>query len=253
MAPRYNARALRASWERQQNSLVIGREMRFNVLLTVLKAGTRARARILDLGCGTGAFSERILRELPGARVWGVDYDPVLLRIGREGLRAERHRLEWVEADLRSPTWTRALPRGRWDAIVSTTALHWIEPAPLSRLYGTAARLLRPGGIFLNGDNLPFDPPSARLRRLMRALRRERRARKQAPGVLDWDEWWARTRSIRELAPEFRERDRRYPHPHDDERVNPISWHLRTLRAKGFRESAVVWQYFSNRVVIGIR
>ncbi|MCW6166992.1 MAG: hypothetical protein LVQ64_00895, partial [Thermoplasmatales archaeon] len=65
MAPRYNARALRASWERQQNSLVIGREMRFNVLLTVLKAGTRARARILDLGCGTGAFSERILRELP--------------------------------------------------------------------------------------------------------------------------------------------------------------------------------------------
>ncbi len=253
MSQTYSPRALRASWDRQQNYLVVGREARFEALVTILKVGTHVHPRILDLGCGTGAFSERILREIPSARIWALDYDPVLLRIARDGLPAPKDRLRWIDADLRSPSWTRSLPRGKWDAIVSTTALHWLEPGPLARVYRSAARLLRPGGLFLNGDHLPFDPPNPQLTRLLRRLRRLRRAREPPRGALNWEEWWAKTRRVAELADEFAERDRRYPHEHADENVQPVSWHLRALRASGFRETTTIWQHFANRVVLAIR
>src|SRR5262245_12737001 len=35
--------------------------------------------RILDIGCGTGLFAERLLRRDPGTRVWGLDLSTRML------------------------------------------------------------------------------------------------------------------------------------------------------------------------------
>jgi hypothetical protein len=43
-------------------------------------------------------------------------------------------------------------------AVLSSTALHWLEPEPLTRRYRDLGRLLRPGGVFLSGDHMAFGP-----------------------------------------------------------------------------------------------
>ncbi|WP_373293209.1 hypothetical protein [Saccharothrix coeruleofusca] len=47
--------------------------------------------------------------------------------------------------------------------MLSSTALHWLDPAVLVSTYRRAFRLLRPEGVLLNADYLPH-PPGSRLR-----------------------------------------------------------------------------------------
>jgi SAM-dependent methyltransferase len=87
-----------------------------------------------------------------------VDIDPVMLAIGRGALGTVDGRLRWIEADLASRDWLDALEETQVDAVLSSTALHWLEPEPLARLYHDLGRLLRLDGLFLNGDNMAFGP-----------------------------------------------------------------------------------------------
>jgi len=255
---RSEARRLRQAWDRQQQFHIPEREERFRVMLDVLRETMPRRPRILDLGCGTGSLSERVLRELPGARVWAVDFDPVLLRVGREGLGDMQGRLTWVETDLRRKGWGKVLPRLRFDAAVSTTALHWLTDAQLRALFRTLGRIVRPGGVVLNGDSMPFDYAGhaaayPRISKVVRAVRASRPTARGPPGVLSWDEWWSDVEGLPALAREVAERRRRYPHSHESVPSPSASWQIAELGSAGFREAAVVWQRWTNRVLLAIR
>lgn len=93
-----------------------------------------AGERILDLGCGDGALTERIAAA--GAEVTACDHSPAMLEAARaRGLRT-------VQADM------AALPfEGEFDAVFSNAALHWTraQPAVLAGVF----RALKPGGRFV--------------------------------------------------------------------------------------------------------
>lgn len=89
--------------------------------------------RVLELGCGSGALTERLLLRLPAAHVTAVDFAPPMLAVAAERLPAARVRL--LEADVE--TWE---PAGRFDAVVSCALLQWVADAP-----ALVARHGRPG------------------------------------------------------------------------------------------------------------
>ncbi len=239
------------SWDRQQEGFQPNRERRFDAMLDVLEASLPARFTVLDLGSGPGSLTVRVLRRFPRARAVALDVDPVLLQIGRGALRDLRGRIAWVEADLRRPDWSERLPRGRLDAAVSTTALHWLGAANLRRVYRDLGRRIRPGGVFLDGDAMPWDAGRPRLRRLAKNVDRLRHRRQPHEDL--WRAWWRRVERDPFLAPLFRERKAIFGglHPHHEE--VPLASHERALRAAGFREVAVVWQDGDDRVLLGIR
>ena len=242
-------------WDHQQESFNPTREARFTAMMDVLEAQVGRRFAVLDLGSGPGSLSARILRRFPAARSVAVDYDPVVRRIGEGALGTFGGRLTWVDAKLGARGWAAALPRRRFDAAVSTTALHWLTPRDLSALYRDLARLLRKGGVFLNGDYLPWDRSDRDLASLGRKhvrlfLRRERiHCRNEWSG---WKRWWTSARKVPALRDAFAEHDRRGA-GHPREREVPLSYHVRRLRAAGFRTVAVVWQVFENRVLYAVR
>ncbi len=90
--------------------------------------------RILDIGCGDGALTERIAAA--GAEVLGVDGSADMVAAARaRGLAA-------VRAD------AQALPDlGRFDAVFSNAAMHWMPQA--DAVVAGVARSLRPGGRFV--------------------------------------------------------------------------------------------------------
>jgi malonyl-CoA O-methyltransferase len=104
-------------------------------------------ARIVDLGCGTGAAFAALAKRYPKAAVTGVDLAPSMLAL----------------AARRTPWWKRALG-GTIPALVcadaerlplasastqlvhSNLALQWCRP---ELVFAEAARVLAPGGLFL--------------------------------------------------------------------------------------------------------
>ncbi len=105
--------------------------------------------RVLDLGTGDGRLLALVLASRPGSSGVGIDRSPVMLRAAREHL-AEVPGASLVEHDL-----SEELPDlGRFDAVVSSLAIHHLEDDRKASLYAEAHAALAPGGVLLNFDHV---------------------------------------------------------------------------------------------------
>jgi len=92
-------------------------------------------ARVLDVGCGTGALAHRVASEV-GADVYGCDFSFGML----EQASARTGAVRWLQGDaLRVP-----FADATFDALLSTEAFHWFpdQDAALAEF----RRVLKPGG-----------------------------------------------------------------------------------------------------------
>ncbi len=239
------------SWDRQQEWYLPDREERFRVMLDLVEAVAGPAPVVLDLACGTGSISDRLLGRLPGARSTALDLDPALLTIAR-GHFADEPRIEFVTADLRDPDWTRELPHHEYDAVLTATALHWLQTEPLARVYRQIAGVLKDGGVFMNADHMP-DPATPRINEAERALRHARMERdRAASGVPDWREWWQLAAADEQLADAVARRYEIFG-DHADGEPHPVEWHAQTLRDAGFSEARAVWRSVPDAVILGLK
>jgi SAM-dependent methyltransferase len=95
----------------------------------------RAGERILDLGCGDGALTEKLVAL--GAQVVGIDSSPDMIAAAR------RRGLDARMMDARSLTFN-----DEFDAVFSNAALHWVKDDPDAPVAG-AFRALKAGGRFV--------------------------------------------------------------------------------------------------------
>ena len=245
------------SWDRQQEWYMPDREERFRVMLDMVEALAGPEPAVLDLACGTGSITDRLLRRFPAARATGVDIDPALLTIAT-GHFAGDDRVDLVTADLTDPDWTDALPRRSYDAVVTATALHWLDAGPLRDLYGRIRGVLRDGGVFLNADHMN-DASAPRLNAAAQALHTARQEREQAAGALDWRDWWTALADDPVLAEPARRRfellgDPRGPAPAPrPDRPTTTQWHLDALREQGFAEARQVWCSHCDALIAALR
>jgi SAM-dependent methyltransferase len=246
-----------ARWDRQQEVYLPDREERFTALIDAVEAGSgRPDPLILDLGCGPGSLSVRLLARIPAATVIAVDADPVTLSLGRAA-HAGLPGLRFLDVDLRSAGWAAELglePGRRVDAVVSTTALHWLSAAELRTLYRALAGLLRPGGLFLDGDHLRLDEAeNPALARLDRAIEQAEERRRYPEGhAEDWRQWWQAVATDPALAGAAAERDRGTVHHHGPEGTR-LAVHTAALRGAGFTEIGTLWQRGGNRLLAAVR
>ncbi len=116
----------------------------------------RAARHVLDLGTGDGRLLGLLLNHRQRMRGVGLDFSDVMLAAARERFAGDR-RVELVEHDLANP-----LPAlGRFDAVVSSMAIHHLEHERKRSLYAEVFDLLEPGGVFCNFEHVAS--PSQRL------------------------------------------------------------------------------------------
>jgi len=245
-----DAEAWLRRWDRQQAGYVPDREHTFSLMLDVLERLGAAPGRLLDLGCGPGSLANRTLARFPDAEVVGLDLDPVMLELGRRTLR---DRVRWVEADLRSPDWSDRLEPGSFDAVVSATALHWLDAEHLPPVAEGLAGVLRPGGVFLDFDTLLADPAAPRLAELTKDLRQKLQA--QTTGAAEFEDfytWWDLLAAEPELRELFVERDRRFGPKRHGAGTTLRDWE-QSLRAAGFAEVAPLTQIMDRQLLVAIR
>ena len=140
--------------------------------------------------------------------------------------------------------------RTPFDAVMTATALHWLPPQAVGRLYRDLAGIIRPGGVFVNADHVPLRRTPALAARSGTVAERER-ARLTGTRQ-DWSEWWEAVGTDPVLGPMVEERNRRFSNR--GEEFSPVeSWHFKALRDAGFSESAVVWRRGRDAIVAATR
>lgn len=251
--PQLNWHKWMQRWDRQQSVYLPNREERFTAMLDVLEALLPERFVALDLACGPGSISQRLLSRFAQARCVALDFDPVLLMLGQNVLGDMDGRLRWVEADLRDPSWPASLGENQVDAVLSTTALHWLPAPSLVQVYHQLGQLVRPGGIFLNGDHFAFAPHMPTFSKVAEVVQQRMRADALTQFGEDWNIWWKALKQEPGMESVFAERERRFINKTHHGSHTLVELHEAALRDAGFREVGMIWQHMDNRIVMAVR
>lgn len=192
--------------------------------------------RVLELCCGEGLLSNRILTSRRSARITAIDGSAEMVNAARaanasfgDAFRVEQASLEGYR------------PRGPLDAIVSSLAIHHLDDAGKRDLYRAAADALVPGGRLLIADLV--------------------RPRSNAAVRLAAREWDASVAEAARLAGReetlalFRQENWNHfalAEPDPIDRPAPLAEQLDWLREAGF-EADVYWLYAGHAVYGGTR
>ena len=118
--------------------------------------------RILELGCGTGELSMKILNRCPDAEIIALDYSPRMIEFARNKM-AEAGYQQWkgIEADFGE--WANnpeKLDIGvEFDACVSSLAIHHLSNEMKAKLFQRIGKSLNQGGCFWNADPVLSESP----------------------------------------------------------------------------------------------
>lgn len=116
---------------------------------TILELLPENPRRILDLGCGDGRIMALAKLARPQAQGVAVDFSPTMLGAARERF-AKDPSVTVVEHNLSDP-----LPDlGKFDAILSSLAIHHLLDERKRALYAEIFERLEPGGLFCNLEHV---------------------------------------------------------------------------------------------------
>lgn len=125
-------------------------ELLLDTVVDVLTAIGGDELRVVDLGTGTGALADRVLRSLPRATVTAVDEDLDVLDLARERLAPHGGRATMLAGSFVE----LLLPPS--DAIVASLALHHVRTVSLKRaLYRSLRKSLTRRGVLMLADCMP--------------------------------------------------------------------------------------------------
>jgi len=106
----------------------------------------RKKPKVLEIGTGTGLFSEIFLNKFPDAKMDLVDLAEDMLNIAKERF-SDNSNLNFFLKDILNFS-----PGGKYDLVISSLAIHHLELDDQKRLYNKIFNWLKNDGIFVNGE-----------------------------------------------------------------------------------------------------
>ena len=118
----------------------------YGMVVSLLQQLGKQSAKILDLGIGTGLLSALVLEEFPQAKITGMDLSGKMLV---EAEKRFQGRVELIEAD-----YITGEAGTGFDAVISSLSIHHLDSAQKVALFCKVQKILNPGGIFINADQV---------------------------------------------------------------------------------------------------
>ena len=181
--------------------------------------------RVLDLGCGTGNITKKLLERFPEAKVTCLDLSDKMIKIAKEKL-SDYNNIEYVLDDF-----TIIDIIDNYDAIISSLALHHIPSNEAKKeMYQHIHDALKEGGVFYNADVIE---PNSSYNEVLCERMSEKYMKEQGLSTEDINDF-------------KQKRD-------DNDIPITIVEHLKLLEEVGFKQIDIIWKYYSSAIYGGTR
>jgi tRNA (cmo5U34)-methyltransferase len=107
---------------------------------------TTKKLKVLEIGAGTGLFSEMFLNKFPEAKMDLIDLSENMLNIAKERF-SNNPNLNFFLIDILDFS-----PNEKYDAVISSLAIHHLKIDDQMKLYNKIFNWLRIDGIFVNAE-----------------------------------------------------------------------------------------------------
>jgi tRNA (cmo5U34)-methyltransferase len=115
-----------------------------------------AAVNVLDIGCGAGNYTLKMLEKIPGLNCTLIDLSlPMLERAKERVSQAAAGSVTILQADIL----TAALPENHFDIVLAAAVLHHLRAdADWEKVFENIYRSLKPGGSFWISDLISHEP-----------------------------------------------------------------------------------------------
>ncbi len=193
--------------------------------------------RILELGCGTGELSLKILNRFPDAQVIALDYSPRMLQFAQDKITAAGYQQGWTGIQADFGDWANNPENlnigSKFDACVSSLAIHHLQDEMKLKLFERIAASLTQNGCFWNADPTLAESPA--LAEVYKAAREE----------------WAVEQEINLTEIRAKRATSTTQGYSSQDQLASLETHLQMLSKAGFKTVAVPWKYYGLAVFGG--
>ncbi|MBS3144329.1 class I SAM-dependent methyltransferase [Candidatus Woesearchaeota archaeon] len=115
----------------------------------------RKNVRVLEIGCGPGPTSDRILAKNVGVTLTAIDNEQVMINQARDHLKDYGERVELFERD--ALDFLKETSDSSFDIVVSAWTLHNFDQDYRKNILREIIRVLKSSGVFVNADKYAQD------------------------------------------------------------------------------------------------
>jgi len=132
-----------------------GYEEIFSIALELIPFDHNEAVTVLDLGAGTGLFSELVFGKYPLGIFYLVDLAPKMLDIARERFQNHKNQFNFIINDYRDFE-----DNNRFDLVISSLSIHHLADAEKENLFRQIYLSLKDTGVFINVDQVKGETPA---------------------------------------------------------------------------------------------
>lgn len=232
----YQAAERIAAYDAEMEIMHPNRAKMVSVALEILPFERSASLTAVDLGVGTGYFTQRFLKAFPKSRVYAIDGSEAAIEMARERLSTFEDAIVYRIGDFRDLS---GLPAGvsGLDVVYTSYAMHHLTREEKESTMRQALGLLKPGGWFVNADILVAESPAVEER--VQALRRAGIMQRAPASYTQFRDDESTRRYLEEMEAE------------EGDQPLTLREDLEALWSAGFRDVAVWWQEYREAVTAG--
>ena len=142
-------------YDRWVKKAIPGYEDVFAVAAELIPFDQDTPIAVLDLGAGTGLFSQHVLARYPRAKFVLCDVAAQMLEIAQERFRDRADQFQYIVDDYRHlQGW------GDFHLVISSLSIHHLADQEKKELFGRILALLRDKGVFINIDQIKGPTPA---------------------------------------------------------------------------------------------
>ena len=225
-------------YEHKQRLVVPKKDEMLDIIVKLFPYSSDEKIKVLDVGAGKGALTERILYGFPNSIVTCLDSSQEMLRDARNQLSEFKDRVNYVQSNFNYADWNKFFSNG-FEVIASAIALHYLKPQGRKRFFQQCCNMIKDDGCLINGTG--FKSGDTRIQQMyddFQAKYIQDQLRKLEGKQLTIEEIVRRRKENRERAG-----------------VNfySVKEQIALLEDSGFKRAECVWKYFSLAVVIGLK
>ena len=144
-----------STYDRTRRQLVPDLDRFYGTVPDLLPYRSGDELAVLDLGAGTGLLTQVVAHAFPAARLTLVDVSGEMLEVARTRFADQPGRCRFVVADYDELD----LPRAQ-HAVISGLSIHHLSDGGKRRLFERIRGVLRPGGVFVNAEQVRGATPA---------------------------------------------------------------------------------------------
>lgn len=226
-------------YEQFQSIVIPKKDEMLATIVEMVPFESASSIRILEIGGGKGALTEKTLTAFPKSSYVFSDASEGMVKASVEKFSGRNYDIHFEEADFNKQGWNKPLGNKKFDLILSSLCFHYIATKRRAPFFKELGSMVKKGGVLIYSTAVqsPHEIIQKKIERNHRAYLKHRFAEVMGLEVTDED------------------MDKMYREKRGRLGVNamPVSEHLGFLKKSGFARYELIWRYRHYAIFMAVR